>query len=239
MKIKNTIRLIINIIMLILYTFSNRNINNYYNIFINCFNIKISVYGRKNLLNIHKEKIVIMSNHMSAVDFVTITHVINYYTKEQKNIYTIVKHNLFGDKVDKNVVIKMLGLIQPKLFDKLRFIPYVRGNKDSGNFIKNKIIKTVNNKNTILLFPDGKSIKDGIPVDFKAGSFKICAENKIKILPITLKYKEDIGIGTHEKVNINKWFDINAILYIHPLIYDDNWDVLRTKVFETILKPLL
>jgi len=238
MIIKNAIKLIIMVIMLILYTFSNGNFNNLLNTYINGFNIKIRVYGRKNLNNLIKEKCIIMCNHLNGIDFAIVKHIINYYTRQQKNVYTIVKHNLFGDKTDKNMLSHMLGFIKSDLYDKLRFIPYERGNKDSGDIIKKKIIKTVNKKNTILLFPDGETRKDGIPCDFKPGSFRICAENKIKILPITLKYKENIGIGRKDPVNIDKWFNVNACIYIHPLIYDDEWDVLRTKVFETIKKPL-
>jgi 1-acyl-sn-glycerol-3-phosphate acyltransferase len=223
--------------MLILYTFSNGNFNNLLNIYINGFNIKIKVYGQKNLLNLTKEKCILMCNHINPIDFAVIKHVVNNYTKQQKNIYTIVKHNLFGDKTDKNMLSNMLGYMKKDLYNKLQFIPYERGNKNSGNIIKKKILKIIDKKNTILLFPDGETRKDGIPQDFKPGSFKICASNKIKILPITLKYKENIGINRKDPVNINNWFNVNANIYIHPLIYDDDWDVLRTKVFNTISKP--
>ena len=199
-------------------------------------NLKIKVHGKENLKYFNKDKLIIMSNHYNGIDYGVIKHTINYYCN--KKIYTIVKHNLFGDKVEKSTILNMLSLIKNNLYNKFEMLPYKKNNKNSGEIIKKNIIKLINNNNTVLLFPDGTTRKYGIPQDFKSGSFKLCAENNIKILPITLKFNKNIGLNTNDSVKILDWFDLKADIYIHEPIYDKNWENLRNKVFDKISEPL-
>jgi len=233
---KNNIKLFIMIITLILFTFTSGNFKTLLNFYVNCLNLKIKVHGKQNLKNFDNDRIIIMSNHYNGVDYGVIKHTINYYTN--KKIYTIVKHNLFGDKVEKSTVSNMLSLIKNDLYNKFEMLPYKKNNKNSGEIIKKNIIKLVNNNNTILLFPDGTTRKFGIPREFKPGSFKLCAEHKIKILPITLKFNKNIGLDTNDGVKISDWFDLKADIYIHEPIYDKDWEKLRHKVFDKISEPL-
>ena len=44
-----------------------------------------------------------MSNHINGFDAGPIIYALSYYIKNKKKIYTIAKHNVFGDKNDKNI----------------------------------------------------------------------------------------------------------------------------------------
>lgn len=208
------------------------------NFFINFFNLKIKVIGKENLKNYKNLKLIIMSNHMNGIDYPIIVNTINYYTNNHKKIYTIVKHDLLGSKDDNNVVSNILSLFKNNIFNKLNFLSYKRGNKNSGEKIKKQILNTINNGHNILLFPEGECSRSGIPVSFKPGSFKLCSENNIWILPITLKFDKNIGVNRNDSVDINKWFNITATIYIHKPIYHKNWEVLKNDVFHKIKKPL-
>jgi 1-acyl-sn-glycerol-3-phosphate acyltransferase len=178
-----------------------------------------------------------MANHYTGIDYPIIYHAINYYTNYKKNIYTIVKHNLFGDEIDKSTISNLLGFFKNDLYKLLNFIPYIRDNKDSGNIIKQEMMKIINNNDTILLFPEGTGTKNGIPNNFKSGSFRFCSENNIKILPLTIIFNKNIGASRNDNINLNNWFNINAKIIIHEPIYDSNWLNLKNKVFNKIKEP--
>ena len=204
------------------------------NIFINFFNIKIKVYGKNNLKNYNNLNLIIMSNHLNATDVAVIIHVLNYYTNQNKKIYTIAKADIFGNKDDDNIICNFLSIFKNNLFNKLNLIPYERGNKESGEKIKKNMLEIINNNNNILIFPEGECSRTGIPREFKPGSFKMCSENNIWILPITLKYDQDIGVNRTDKIYMSKWFNISAHMYIHTPIYNNNWEVLKNDVFNII-----
>ena len=208
------------------------------NFFVNLFNMKIKVYGKKNLQNYNNLNLVVMSNHLNATDYAIIIHVLNYYTQQYKKIYTIAKADVFGNKNDNNIISNCLSVYKNNLFKKLNLIPYKRGDKQSGEETKKNMLETINNNNNILIFPEGECTRSGIPRDFKPGSFKMCSENNIWILPITLRYEQDIGVNRTDKIDINKWFNISVHMYIHSPIYNDNWEVLKNDVFNIIRTPL-
>jgi 1-acyl-sn-glycerol-3-phosphate acyltransferase len=217
----------------------NIKINNitFVNFFINFFNIKIKVFGRKNLKDYDKLKLILMSNHMNGIDYAVIVHSINYFTKNKKKIYTIVKHDLLGSKTDKNMISNFLGNFKNNIFQKLNFISYKRDNKNSGNIVKNKMLTILKDSN-ILLFPEGECTRSGIPKDFKSGSFRLCAENNIWILPISLTFNKKIGVNRTDPVDIKKWFDVDANIYIHKPIFNKDWEKLKNDVFNEIKKPM-
>lgn len=209
------------------------------NFFINFFNLKIKVVGKKNLKYYKKLNLIIMSNHINGIDYAIIVHTINHYTNQHKKIYTIVKHDLLGSKSDKNMISNILSVFKNNIYNKLNFLSYERGNKNSGEKIKKEIVKTIKNNCNVLLFPEGECSRSGIPQNFKPGCFKLCSENNIWILPITLKFNKDIGVNRNDSVDINKWFDITATIYIHKPIFNKNWEILLNGVFNQIKKPLV
>lgn len=237
--IKFIIIFIVIIILTIIIIFSQSTPNQIINFVLKHFNTKIKVYGKKNLKNYNNLKLIIMSNHHSALDQSIITHVINSNIVNNKKIYTIVKHNLFGDENDKNYISNILGYFKDPLYSFFNFIPYIRGNKNSGLKIKRKIQEILNKKNSLLLFPEGETTKKAIPKNFKPGSFKLCAENNIGILPISLKFDKCIGGNRRDTVEISKWYNANVIVYIHEPIFDNDWEKLSENVMNKIKEPLV
>jgi 1-acyl-sn-glycerol-3-phosphate acyltransferase len=175
---------------------------------------------------------------MNGIDYPIIVHTINYYTNTNKKIYIIVKHDLLGSKDDNNIVSNFLSLFKNNIYNKLNFLSYERGNKNSGEKIKKQILKTINNGHNILLFPEGECSRTGIPNNFKPGVFKLCSENDIWILPITLKFNKNIGVNKNDAIDINKWFNVTATIYIHKPIFNKNWEILKNNVFHIIRKPI-
>jgi len=236
MIIKYIIIYLVCIILFIFYIVGTKHFN-FANLFLNVFNIKIKIKGKNNLQNYNKHRYIIMSNHVNATDYAIIVHTINFYTNKYKNIYTVIKHDLLGNNGDKNNISKSLGMFKDIIYEKLNFIPYKRGDKISGEETKNRILELID-KNNILLFPEGECTKSGIPVDFKPGSFKLCSENNIYILPISLEYHQDIGVNRHDKIDINKWFNISVTIHIHEPIINSNWEKLKNNVLQIIKSPL-
>ncbi len=232
--------IILTVLLLILYIISGLTANKIINFALNHFNTEIEVYGRKNLKDFNNLNLVIMSNHHSALDQAIITQVINDNIISDKKIYTIVKHNMFGDKNDQNVISNLLGPHKKIIYKFFNFIPYIRGNLKSGLKIKSKIKNLIKKQNnTILLFPEGETTREAIPKSFKPGSFKLCAENNIGVLPVSLKFNKRVGGNRGDKVKISRWYNATVKVYIHEPIFDKDWESLRNKVFHTIREPLI
>ena len=173
------------------------------NLIVNYFNIKIKVKNIHNLDNIKNKKIIIMANHLNGLDYCIIHQVIR---KTNINMFSVAKHNVFGDKNDDNIISNILGLFKDRNYNFFNIIPYIRGDRESGKKTKQMMLKKLNNSNLVLLFPEGEATKSGIPQpnSFKPGSFNLCSENDIYILPITLKYDKKIGVNRNEPINIKK-----------------------------------
>lgn len=227
------------IIFSIIITIKRTNTNSFINFVLNVCNTNIKIKGVKNLKNFNNKKILIMANHLNGFDYGPIVYSLIHYTKNKKKIYAIVKHNLLGDKTDKNLVLNSLALIKNKMFTLLNLIPYERNNKNSGDIVKQIMLEKINDGDTVLVFPEGKPTRSGIPESFKPGSFKLCADNEIEILPITIEFDKKIGLDTTDPVILKKWFNLNTIIHIHKTQYDKNWEILMNTVFNKIREPLI
>jgi 1-acyl-sn-glycerol-3-phosphate acyltransferase len=109
----------------------------------------------------------------------------------------------------------------------------------SGEKVKKLMLEKINEGDTILLFPEGTTSRSGIPTNFKPGSFRMCAENDVEILPITLEFDRNIGLDTKDPVKLSDWFKLNPTIYIHKPVYDKNWEILMEKVYNAIREPLI
>jgi 1-acyl-sn-glycerol-3-phosphate acyltransferase len=230
---------IIFIIFGIIITIKRTNCNSFINCALNLFNTNIKVKGIKNLKNFNNKRIIIMSNHINGYDSAPIVYTLTHYTKNKKKIYIIAKHNVFGDETDKNIVSNSFALIKDQMFNLLNLIPYERNNKNSGEIVKKMMLEKIDEGDTILLFPEGTTSKSGIPTEFKPGSFRLCAENDIWILPITLNFDKKIGIDTKDPIKLEKWFNLTTTIHIHEPIYNKNWKILMDKVLAKIREPLI
>lgn len=226
------------LVLMIIMIFKKSNVDSIVNFSLNFFNIKIKLHGKHNLNYYNNLDIIIMANHLNGIDYGVIYHSIKYYTK--KKIFTVVKHNVLGDSNDKSIVSNFLGLFKEQTYSKMNFLPYIRNNKNSGDIIKNKIIKIIKkDKHSVMLFPEGKPTRQGIPKELKSGSFRLCAENNIHILPVTIKFNKNIGINTEDPVVLSDWFDLVADVYIHKPIFNKNWKTLQDIVLYKLKKPLI
>jgi len=231
--IKIIILIIIIIILLLFFIIKTIKVFEVNNLLLNYFNIKIKIKGSYNLKDYNKKPVIIMANHINGIDYSIIYKVI-HDLNNNKNIYAVTKHNVFGDKNDDNIISNILALFKNDLYKFLNFILYERGNKKSGELTKKKMLEVLNKNNSVILFPEGETNKTNTLKNFKPGSFKLCADNNIYVLPITLKYNKNIGVDRTEAININKWYNVSAIVNIHPMIYDKNPDIFLDKVYKSI-----
>jgi 1-acyl-sn-glycerol-3-phosphate acyltransferase len=228
--------IILFIIILIIKTLT---LNEIINFTINYFNVNIKAINKNNLNNFNNKKVIIMSNHYNGLDYGIIINAINNLIRTDKKIFAVAKHNAFGDKTDDNIISNIFGLFQNRTFNFFNLIPYIRGNKDSGTLTKNIMLEKISNNHSVLIFPEGETTRTGIPQNFRPGSFKLCADNNIYILPVTLKYDKNIGVNRTEPININNWHNTTATIIFHPLIYNKDADILMQQVFNKIREPFI
>ena len=190
-------------------------------------NLKIKIHG--NIDNVKNKKLLVMCNHYDGIDLFAISKIFGY-----NKLYTIVKHDLVGSSDHKNLLSDIFYYFKNVFYYSGNFIPYKRGDKDDGVIIKEIIIDKITNGNNILIFPEGRGRIDGIPKDFKHGIFKLAVENKLNILPISIKYDKDAGSEMYEPIDLFKWFDLSADIYIHDIVSCENKDYLKLK--DDVLK---
>jgi 1-acyl-sn-glycerol-3-phosphate acyltransferase len=231
---KIIIILLVLIILIFILIIKTLTLREFLNFAIYYFNIKTKVINKNNLTDFNNKKIVIMSNHINGLDYGIIINAINNMIVNKKKIYAVAKHNAFGDKNDDNIISNIFGLFKNRTYNFFNLIPYVRGDRKSGNITKKIMLEKINENHSVLLFPEGETTRTGIPQSFKPGSFKLCAENNIYVLPITLKYDKHIGVSRTEPININKWHNVTATVIFHPLIYNKDPDILMKHVFDKI-----
>lgn len=187
---------------------------------------KVSVIG--NIPDMSNKPCVIMANHYNFNDYVVIKKAL------QAHFNVIAKSDLMSE----NNFCPGLGQLESVLFNSFHIIPYMRGNKENGEIIKQKIKDTIENGNHVLVFPEGATHKNGIPKEFKKGIFHLCQDNHIPILPLTLMFDRNIGLGKEENFNIFDIYDVNATIYVHETITEsENMESLKQDVFDKIIGP--
>jgi len=204
-------------------------------IFLFGFNIKLL----GNVDNLATDNLVIMCNHYDGMDFFPLFDLFYDYNSEHM-LFTIVKDDIVGDVQDQNMLSYIFSLIKDSYLKSSAFIPYKRSDKDSGSQIRNIITNTLDDDNSILIFPEGTSRKDGIPKDFKNGIFELCCEKSFSILPITLKYKKNIGTEKGEPLIVFNWFDNDVELHIHDTIdncREKKYIDVKDETMESICRP--
>jgi 1-acyl-sn-glycerol-3-phosphate acyltransferase len=208
-----------------------------FNMALSLTNSKITIHGNPELFK--QNNLIIMSNHYAGLDFGILTDL--YYRNNRENVlYTIAKSNLLGDNEDKSVISKMMYYVKDSYMASKYLIPYIRGDKEDGAMVKNKVTGYLEQNANIMVFPEGTTSKNGVPKDFKSGIFKLAVEKKINILPITIKYKKDIGSIIGEPLRFLNWFDNDVDIYIHDIITTEDecykdYTELKEKVFTTIV----
>lgn len=211
--------------------------------FMKLLNTDVKIHGNKS--NLSHNNVIIMSNHYHGVIDCGILYSIYHNNNQINTLYTVVKSNIAGDETDKNILSNLFYFIKDYFMQSLHFIPYDRGNKEDGENVKNIINDYLNDNKNVLIFPEGTTTKNGIPKEFKTGIFRLAVENKLNILPITIKYDKDIGLEKNGPLENSKLFDNKANIYIHDMIdsktseyYKTNdYMGLKNKTYNDICSP--
>ena len=206
-------------------------------------NIKVRVHGNTDAFN--NSNMLVMANHYEGFNDANVLY--NLYRKHNSinNMHAIVKADFIGNSDEK--LYKIFNFLNEAVLDSLGLIPYKRGDKKDGAVVKNKIKECLVNDTNVLIFPEGTTHRNGIPVEFKQGIFDLAVEKKMNILPITIKYNRDIGSEKGDPLNTAMLFDNEVDIYIHDFIDGETDDcykakdavALKYKVFNIISAPML
>ena len=197
------------------------------------FNARITIHGNKELLK--KTGLLIMANHYSGIDFPIIASMF-----DTRNIYTVVKADLINDPANNHIVATLLASLNSAFMRALHFIPYKRGDREDGALVKNTIVDTLKDGHNVLIFPEGTTHRDGVPKKFKQGIFHLAYDNAVQILPITLKYTNNIGAEAGDPLVFATYFDTEVTVYLHDIVNsaeESDAQTLKERVFKTICDP--
>ena len=126
---------------------------------------KIRVHGNTN--NFSNNNLLIMSNHYQAVLDGNTIYNLYYKNNSIETLHTIVKADIFSDPTGKSKIMNLLNWMERAVLSSWYFIPYKRGDKEDGKKTRNVIVDYLKNGKNILVFPEGTSHKNGIPLEFK------------------------------------------------------------------------
>ena len=211
-----------------LFGFNHKMINHKFNKFLCDYILKIKINVKNTVPKLTKPH-VIMSNHYNVTDLNIIKEALG------EHLYTIGKSDLITSE---NKFLPILNYLQETFFKTFYIIPYTRGDKNSGSDVKEKILKCIQDGNHVLIFPEGTVHRDGIPKSFKNGIFHLCHDNNIPILPVTIKFKENIGLEREDTFSLYGVLDINPDVIFHPtIIKSETMEKLRDKTFNAIISP--
>jgi len=234
---------ILNIILYcILPKFASHDALIFFNkLILSSLNTQVVVHGNTDHLN--RNNLLIMANHYEGFIDGNVLYNLYYKYNKTNKLYTIAKADLLSDPNSKNVFLKSFSCIKDAALNSMSLIPYKRGDKSDGIVVKNIIAEYLQDNKNIIVFPEGVARTNGVPRDFKTGIFALAVEEKMNILPITLKYKRDIGSERHEPLDFSKIFDCPVDVYIHELIdcttepcyQTKDYIALKDKTLKTIL----
>lgn len=225
------------IFVYIIYQQIDFSLNGFVNFVMKYMKIKYYIHSPLNASKINDSKVIIMANHHNGCDYGVIYKTFKPFT--EKDIYTVAKATAIGGSEEKNLFNMILGLFKGFWFNFFKLIPHNRGDKDSGIFVKNKIIDILSNKHTVLIFPEGTTTRDGKPKQFRKGIFELCSSEKIKVIPVTIKYNRDIGMDTEHPLKFSDWYNVKADVYVHEAIYDSDSEIFMKNVFDKISEPYI
>lgn len=127
---------------------------------------KLKILGRENIADNHTY--VMVSNHQSMVDILI--------------LFRIFAHFKWVSKIE-NFKIPFIGW-------NMRYNDYIqleRGKVKSNFQMIQDCTRSLQNKNSVMIFPEGTRSEDGNIKTFKEGAFVLALKNKTPILPIAIK----------------------------------------------------
>ena len=180
--------------------------------------------------------VIIMLNHYSGVDPLFLYDYISFYS--------ITKSDLLGEIVNEDDN-WLFSYMKDEFFEKLKFISYKRGDKQSGEEVKKKVYEIIQSGKNVIMFPEG-TVQHCFhkPLPFKKGIFHLAHEKKIPIFTLSLNYSKDIGLNREESLDIIDIFEKrpDVKIYCNGMYYPQfysNVDDLYKDVYHSISKNVL
>ena len=144
---------------------------------------RVEVIGRENLPSVETPAVYV-ANHASYLDIYSLFHLrrpFKFISKVSNFIIPIIGWSMY-----------MTGHIALKRTDRKSQMKTL---KDCRELLQNKC--------SVLFFPEGTRSKDGTMADFKKGAFSVAAKEKALVVPITL-------VGTSERMRNGKEWMLRA-----------------------------
>ena len=170
------------------------------------------------------------------------------------NYLFISNHRCYLDPIAKLKDIVALPVAKAEVEDipimgygaKITGVHYVqRENVESRKATRAGIAETIAGGKSILIYPEGTTINTPTTSDFKLGTFRMAAENKVKIIPIAIEYGHpgDPWVGPERMIIhfVKQFGKKNKKIEIHygePLWMEDG-DQLRRTVRDWIDNELI
>jgi len=149
------------------------------------FFLKWKINGKEN--RPAKGPLVIMSNHISALDPPVVGCIMN------RQVYFMAKEELFKNRIV-SWALKKIGAF-----------PVKRGKPDLKAF-KNAFM--ILKKGQVLgIFPEGTRYIPGSPGRAKSGAVIIPIKTRVPILPVGIKYDQGLKISIGESFTLDKYYD--------------------------------
>jgi 1-acyl-sn-glycerol-3-phosphate acyltransferase len=202
---------------------------------------EVQYIDREKIEYIRKENkegrgVLLFMNHYSGLDILFLVGIIEFYS--------VVKSDLLGEIINEDGS-WVISYIKEEAFERLQFIPYKRGDKKSGDEVKDIILKNVKTGKNVIVFPEGTTqhcFKK--PLEFKKGIFHLAFEHKIPIFSFSINYSKDIGFNKEEPTDfvhvMTEHPDVR--LYCNGMFYPeyyDNLDELFNDVYWSISENTL
>jgi len=131
----------------------------------------VSVEGREKIKR--KQEYVIISNHQSILDIVA---------------FNIIRHRLRWVSKVEVFKVPLLGWSMKMA----KYIPLERGNKHSVAHMMDKCVESLNDRVSVVIFPEGTRSLTGRIGKFKTGAFQLALKTGKPILPVVLDGTGDI-----------------------------------------------
>ena len=167
---------------------------------------------------------IIIANHYNGIDAVIISRL------SSNNKYVIVKDDILSTPETKNYLTNLCNSFSNIFFEGYGLIPYTRGCKKSGIQVKKKILEITRKGYNVIVFAEGTSTRYGKSKEFKNGIFRLSVDNNIPIIPITLIYDKNIGLGKGDFFKIEDFMNNKVLAIIHPTQISKDWKFLKKKV---------
>lgn len=168
---------------------------------------------------------IFVSNHYGFIDYIALRSII-------PNTYSINKSDTFTGNSNS----KILHYISDYLFKSMNFISYERGNKTSGSSARLAMKQVIRNGNNLIVFPEGKSHRYGLPTKFYPGTFEVAAEMGIPVVPVSIYFDPWSGLNKGDKLSVQNEIKKNITMHLtfHDAQSDKDSGALSDKCYRLI-----